>query len=168
MSDSEKVVLSPAEIDAKAQRLIKNTAWGSAGLGLVPVPVVDLVAIGGLQVWLVRELAKLHGVPLAGNRIKALVSALIGSGAPTLLATGTSSLVKAIPFVGPVLSLALSPSLSGVSTLALGRVFHAHFKTGGTLLDFDADKMRAYYEAELAKAKEEADAREKAEPAAAA
>lgn len=167
MSDSEKVVLSPAEIDAKAQRLIKNTAWGSAGLGLVPVPVVDLVAVGGLQVWLVRELAKLHGVPLAGNRIKALVSALIGGGAPTLITTGTFSLVKAIPLVGPVLSLALCPSLSGISTLALGRVFHAHFKTGGTLLDFDADKMRAYYEAELAKAKEETEAEKKAEPAAA-
>ncbi|MCM5553292.1 YcjF family protein [Pleomorphomonas sp. NRK KF1] len=167
MSDSEKVVLSPAEIDAKAQRLIKNTAWGSAGLGLVPVPIVDLVAIGGLQVWLVRELAKLHGVPMAGNRIKTLVSALVGGGAPSLITTGTVSLFKAIPLVGPVLGLALAPSLSGVSTLALGRVFHAHFKTGGTLLDFDADKMRAFYEAELAKANEETEEAQKAEPAAA-
>ena len=128
MSDSEKAVLSPAEIDAKAQRLIKNTAWGSAGLGLVPVPIVDLVAIGGLQVWLVRELAKLHGVPMAGNRIKTLVSALVGGGAPSLITTGTVSLFKAIPLVGPVLGLALAPSLSGVSTLALGRVFHARFQ----------------------------------------
>lgn len=168
MSDSEKVVLSPAEIDAKAQRLIKNTAWGSAGLGLVPVPIIDLVAIGGLQVWLVRELAKLHGVPMAGNRIKTLVSALVGGGAPSLITTGTVSLFKAIPLVGPVLGLALAPSLSGVSTLALGRVFHAHFKAGGTLLDFDADKMRAFYEAELAKAKQETEEAAKAEPAAAA
>jgi uncharacterized protein (DUF697 family) len=168
MSDSEKVVLSPAEIDAKAQRLIKNTAWGSAGLGLVPVPIVDLVAIGGLQVWLVRELAKLHGVPMAGNRIKTLVSALVGGGAPSLITSGTVSLFKAIPLVGPVLGLALAPSLSGVSTLALGRVFHAHFKAGGTLLDFDADKMRAFYEAELAKAKQETEEAAKAEPAAAA
>lgn len=168
MSDSEKVVLSPAEIDAKAQRLIKNTAWGSAGLGLVPVPIVDLVAIGGLQVWLVRELAKLHGVPMAGNRIKTLVSALVGGGAPSLITSGTVSLFKAIPLVGPVLGLALAPSLSGVSTLAIGRVFHAHFKAGGTLLDFDADKMRAFYEAELAKAKQETEEAAKAEPAAAA
>lgn len=168
MSDSEKVVLSPAEIDAKAQRLIKNTAWGSAGLGLVPVPIVDLVAIGGLQVWLVRELAKLHGVPMAGNRIKTLVSALVGGGTPSLITSGTVSLFKAIPLVGPVLGLALAPSLSGVSTLALGRVFHAHFKAGGTLLDFDADKMRAFYEAELAKAKQETEEAAKAEPAAAA
>ena len=47
------------------------------------------------------------------------------------------------------------PGLSAASTLALGRVFNTHFKTGGTLLDFDPDKMRAFYEAELAKAKTE-------------
>jgi uncharacterized protein (DUF697 family) len=158
MTEAEKVVLSPEEIDAKAHRLIANCAWGSAGLGLVPIPLVDLVAIGGLQVWLVRELAKLHQVPFQGNRAKAVVSALIGGGAPTILSGGVSSLVKMVPLVGPILGLAVMPSLSGASTLALGRVFNTHFKTGGTLLDFDADKMRAFYEAELAKAKAEAPA----------
>jgi uncharacterized protein (DUF697 family) len=158
MSEAEKVVLSPEEIDAKAHRLIANCAWGSAGLGLVPIPLVDLVAIGGLQVWLVRELAKLHRVPFQGNRAKAVVSALIGGGAPTILSGGVSSLMKMVPLVGPLLGFAVMPSLSGASTLALGRVFNTHFKTGGTLLDFDADKMRAFYEAELAKAKAEAPA----------
>ncbi len=156
MTEAEAVALSPDEIDLKARKLISNCAWGSAGLGLVPIPLVDLVAIGGLQVWLVRELAKLRGVPFAGNRAKALVSALIGGGTPTLLAGGVASLVKLVPFVGPLLTIGVMPGLSGAATLAVGRVFNAHFKAGGTLLDFDVDKMRAFYEEEFAKAKAEA------------
>lgn len=164
MSESE-ATFAPSEIDAKAEKLIANCALGSAGLGLLPIPLVDLVAVGGLQVWLVRELAKLHGVPFSGSRVKALVSALIGAGVPTLLTGGVASVVKFVPFIGPLLGIAVRPGLSGASTLALGRVFNTHFKTGGTLLDFDADRMKAYYQAEFEKAKAEAD---KPEPAAAA
>lgn len=155
MTEAEAVALSPEEVDRKARKLIANCAWGSAGLGLVPLPLVDLVAIGGLQVWLVRELAKLRGVPFAGNRAKALVSGLIGGGTPTILAGGVASLVKLVPVVGPLLTIGVMPGLSGAATIAVGRVFNAHFKAGGTLLDFDVEKMRAFYEEELAKAKTE-------------
>jgi len=160
--------MSPEETDLKARRLITNCAWGSAGLGLLPIPLVDLVAIGGLQIWLVRELAKLHHVPFYGNRAKTLVSALIGGGAPTMLSGSVASAVKFIPFVGSILSLTVMPGLSAASTLAVGRVFNAHFKTGGTLLDFDADKMRDHYEQEFAKARAEAEAAKDPETMAAA
>jgi len=152
MSAAVTVVLSADEIDAKAHRLIATCAWGSAGLGLVPLPFVDLFGVGGLQIWLVRELAKLHGVSFSGNRVKALVSALIGGSVPTLLTGGISAVVRFVPVVGPVIEAAVRPGLAGASTLAVGRVFSAHFKTGGTLLDFDVDKMKSFYEAELAKA----------------
>jgi uncharacterized protein (DUF697 family) len=155
VSRSEEEERSARNIDRRAREVIRNCAWGSAGIGLLPVPVVDLMAIGGLQVWLVRELAKTHGVPFSRDRAKAVVSALIGVAAPAMLAGGVSSLIKVVPVIGQVLTLAVAPGLAAASTLALGRVFNAHFKTGGTLLDFDADKMAAFYLAELNKAKEE-------------
>jgi len=154
---------TPEEIDLKAQKLINNCAWGSAGLGLVPIPLVDLIAIGGLQIWLIRELSKLYDVPFSSNRAKALVSGLIGGGAPSILTGGIVSLVKFVPVVGSLLGAVVAPSLSGTSTLAVGRVFSTHFKTGGTLLDFDADKMRHHYEEELAKAKSSVEAEKPAQ-----
>lgn len=141
--------------DRRARQVIRNCAWGSAGLGLLPVPIVDMMAIGGLQVWLVRELSRVHEVPFSRDRAKALVSALIGVAAPVMLSGGVASLIKVVPVVGQALTIAVAPGLAAASTLALGRVFHEHFKTGGTLLDFDADKMATYYMEELAKAKEE-------------
>ena len=141
--------------DERARSIIRKCAWGSAGIGLLPVPIVDMVAVGGLQVWLVSELSKIYEVPFSRDRAKALVSALIGAVTPAAL-TGTAvSLVKLVPVVGQLLTIAVAPGLAGASTLALGRVFNAHFQTGGTLLDFDAEKMAAYYKDELGKAKEE-------------
>lgn len=141
--------------DRRARQMTRNCAWGSAGLGLVPLPLVDMMAIGGLQVWLVRELSKIYEVPFSRDRAKALVSALIGAGAPIMLAGGVASLVKVVPVIGQALTLTVAPGLAAASTLALGRVFNEHFKTGGTLLDFDADKMAAFYMEELKRAKEE-------------
>ncbi len=141
--------------DRRAHEVIRNCAWGAAGIGLVPLPIVDMMAIGGLQVWLVRELAAIHDVPFSRDRAKAVVSALIGVAAPAMLTGTVASLIKVIPVVGQALTIAVAPGLAAASTLALGRVFNTHFKTGGTLLDFDAEKMAAFYKEELIKAKEE-------------
>ena len=155
VSQSEKEARDAQNIDRRAHEIIRNCAWGSAGLGLLPVPVLDMMAIGGLQVWLVRELAKIYEVPFSRDRAKAVVSALIGVAAPAMLAGGMTSLIKVVPVIGQILTIAVAPGLAAASTLALGRVFNVHFKTGGTLLDFDADKMAAFFMEELEKAKAE-------------
>ena len=157
-SEATKTAATPGEVtntDRRAHEVIRNCAWGAAGIGLVPVPLVDMMAIGGLQVWLVRELAKIYDVPFSRDRAKAVVSALIGVAAPAMLAGGVTSLIKVVPVIGQVLTIAVAPGLAAASTLALGRVFNTHFKTGGTLLDFNAEKMAAFYKEELNKAKEE-------------
>ncbi|MBF0561882.1 MAG: DUF697 domain-containing protein [Alphaproteobacteria bacterium] len=154
MSEVAVVTAAPADdIDAKTNKLIRNMSLVSAGVGLIPFPMVDMLAVGGLQVYLVREIALLYQVPFSRDRAKALISALVGSGAPVMLAGGAMSLVAAVPVIGQILSLAVMPTLSGASTFALGKVFNEHFKTGGTLLDFDADKMRAYYQQQFEKGK---------------
>jgi hypothetical protein len=35
----------------------------------------------------------------------------------------------------------------------MGRVFSQHFEAGGTLLDFDADKLRSHFKTEFEAAK---------------
>jgi hypothetical protein len=36
-------------------------------------------------------------------------------------------------------------AISGGMTYAIGKVFVQHFESGGTLLDFQPEKMRKYY-----------------------
>ena len=45
--------------------------------------------------------------------------------------------------------MALVPVMSGASTFALGRVFSAHFQSGGTLLTLDANKMKEEFKRQL-------------------
>ena len=42
---------------------------------------------------------------------------------------------------------------AGASTYALGEVFKKHFETGGTILDFDPDRLRKLYKEKFEKGK---------------
>jgi uncharacterized protein (DUF697 family) len=62
-----------------------------------------------------------------------------------LLATG----VKFLPVIGTTVGLLTMPGLSVAATYAVGKVFIAHFEAGGTLLDFDPEKVREHFRAEF-------------------
>jgi hypothetical protein len=47
-----------------------------------------------------------------------------------------------------------SPAFASASTYAVGKVFIQHFATGGTFLDFDPDKVKAHFAAEVERASE--------------
>lgn len=140
----------------KADKLVRSHALWAAGVGLIPVPVLDVAGVAGVQYALISELAKLYDLPFSKERIRALAASLLGSGVPAVVAGGGAiSIAKAVPFVGTILGAAVLPALSAASTIALGRVFTQHFEAGGTLLDFDADKVRTYFAEEFEKARGE-------------
>ena len=45
------------------------------------------------------------------------------------------------------------PAAAGASTYAVGQVFIQHFESGGTFLDFDPDKVKAYFAEQVEKGK---------------
>jgi uncharacterized protein (DUF697 family) len=158
---------------AQAKKIIESYATLTAALALIPFPLVDVAAIGGAQYKMIDDLARLYDQETSKERIRAAVLSVLGGGIPTLLnSSSLSSLVKAIPVVGPLAGIALLPAMAGVTTTALGRVFSQHFEVGGTLLSMDAKQIRAHFEAEFQalKAKmssKSAPAAAEAEPAAA-
>ena len=73
---------------------------------------------------------------------------------PTSTAMTLASLAKAVPGLGTATTGVITVSvLGGATTYALGSVFVQHFESGGTLLDFDAKKMRAYFSNKLEEGK---------------
>ncbi len=63
------------------------------------------------------------------------------------------SFLKSLSPVGYVVNASLMPATTGASTYAVGKVFIQHFESGGTLLDFEPEKMRGYYEQQYADAR---------------
>lgn len=131
-----------------ASRLVNRFAVWSGVAGLIPLPVVDIVAVGGLQVQMLRRISQLYGVPFSENRGKALIASLGGALIPASSGMGAASALKAVPIVGTLASGFVMPVLSAGATYAIGKAFIQHFATGGTLLDFNPPDYREFVRAQ--------------------
>jgi len=143
----------------EAERVIRNHSWGSSGIGLIPLPLVDLVGISGVQLNMLRKLAKIYGIPFSQDKVKSLVASLVGSVVPLSISGSAASFIKAIPLIGQTIGVLTMPAVAGATTYAVGKVFLMHFSSGGTFLDFNPEKVKAYY-ADLLKKKGESVAAE--------
>jgi uncharacterized protein (DUF697 family) len=121
---------------ALAIKLVKRFSFWSGAAGLIPFPFVDLAAVGGVQIQMLRRLSQVFNVPFSENRGKALIASLAGALIPASSGIGAASMVKAVPVVGTTVAVAAMPALSAGATYAIGMAFIQHFASGGTLLDF--------------------------------
>jgi uncharacterized protein (DUF697 family) len=116
--------------------------WGGAA-GLIPVPLVDVFAVSGVQLQLLRRLSQMYGVPFSENMGKSVLASLMGSMIPATSGMGVTSALKGVPIIG-ALSTLVMPTLSAGATYAIGKVFIEHFDSGGTLLDFNPPDYREF------------------------
>jgi uncharacterized protein (DUF697 family) len=131
-----------------ASKLVDRFALWSGVAGLIPVPVVDVFAVGGLQIQLLRRISQIYDVPFSENRGKALIASLAGSMIPTTSGIGAASAFKAVPVVGTIAAGFVMPALSAGATYAIGKAFIQHFASGGTLLDFNPPDYRDFFRAQ--------------------
>ena len=134
-----------------AKKCVRNYMWWSMGAGLIPVPLVDMGAVTGVQLKMLADLSKVYDVPFKENIGRKIIVTLLGSLLPNGLARGfVGSLLKSIPFIGTIMGSISMSVFSGGSTYAIGNVFMQHFETGGTLLDFDPVEMNDYFREKFA------------------
>jgi uncharacterized protein (DUF697 family) len=126
----------------QANAVTSKYVKGTVALGLVPVPIFDAVALAAAQLKMVHSLAKIYEIEFSKSLGKSLIAALLGGAIPLSLRTSLYSLCKTVSFLGQAVGILGMSILCGSSTYALGKVFIQHFESGGTLLDFDSDKMR--------------------------
>ena len=146
--------------DLRAREIIKNHMLGAMGLGLIPFPALDAVAIAGAQVKMLRDLAHEYQIEFQSEQLGYSVvgSALMGLGLPLALSPAVFSMFKLVPGLGTVAGVASLPIVAGASKYALGKIFVQHFESGGTLLTFNARRlrmsMREHYQEGLRSARE--------------
>lgn len=145
--------LATQERLAQGESTIKNYVMASMALGLVPVPVFDVVAIVGVQLKMIHALARQYEVPFQRNLAKSIVLSLMGGVLPVAVTVGAASLFQVFPVVGTLAGGASVSILAGALTYAVGRVFQQHFEAGGTLMDFDVKKVRDRFKFEFKRGK---------------
>lgn len=133
-----------SEREQLAANLVNRFALWSGAAGLIPVPVVDLVTVAGVQLQMLRRISQVYGVGFSENRGKALIASLAGSLIPASSGLGAASALKAVPIIGTLTSGLVMPVLSAGATYAIGKAFIQHFESGGTLLDFNPPDYREF------------------------
>ena len=139
---------STEQRDEVATKLVDRFAIWSGVAGLVPLPVVDVLAVGGLQLQMLRRLSQIYGVDFSENRGKSLIAALAGCMIPATSGMGAASALKAVPILGTLAAGFVMPVLSAGATFAIGKAFIQHFESGGTLLDFNPPDYRDFVKAQ--------------------
>ena len=136
-----------------AHGLSKKYIYSAMGVGLIPVPIVDLAAISLIQLKLLHNLANHYDTPFSKDAGKAIIGSLVGGTASTPVGMSLASLTKSIPIIGTVVGAASVLLAAGASTYALSRIFIQHFEAGGTFLNFDPAAVREYFAKEFEKGK---------------
>jgi uncharacterized protein (DUF697 family) len=151
----KEAIPDPSTRSARVEKIIlKNVVW-ALGIGILPIPVVDLVGVTAVQVKMLKEISDVYDLPFREGIAKKLVGSLLsGLGSVALGSLAVVSLIKFIPAVGMALGGLGVPVFAGAFTYATGKVFMMHFESGGTILDFDPQAVRSHFRAEFEKAKE--------------
>lgn len=152
---TEAVETTPSENELAAKAVVtKYMGWG-AGAGAMPVPFWDVVAIGSVQVLMLKEIFAVYEVDYHEKKLRSAVTLLLGSLSPGMLAGATAStFLKVVPGLGGALAAATLPILASASTYAVGKVMIGHLENGGTLENFKAGDYKEKFNESVEKGKE--------------
>jgi uncharacterized protein (DUF697 family) len=143
--------MTDAARDERASQLVDRLSLWSGAAGLIPVPLVDMAAVGGVQLYMLRRLSEIYEIPFSENRGKSMLTSLAGAIAPASVATATGSFLKGLPGIGTIIGALTMPAASAGATWVIGKVFIQHFASGGTLLDFNPPDYREFIKGQKAK-----------------
>jgi uncharacterized protein (DUF697 family) len=138
-----------SEKSEEARKIIRNYALGSIVPSLIPVPLVDLMVVTGVQLKMLHSLANLYGVPFKEELGRSAITALIGGTVALSTSRVVSSAIKSVPGIGSLVGALSMPVVNGGSTYAIGKVFMMHFESGGTMLSFEPEKVREHFKKEF-------------------
>ena len=157
MAEISDAQVTPAIIPTEegATKIVNRYILWSMGAGLVPIPIIDVAAIIGVQMKMLSQLSKYYGVEFSEEKGKSLVSSLIGGIAAESIAHGSiGSFIKSIPGAGTLFGMIAMPLSAGATTYAIGKVFTQHFASGGNLLNFNPDEARDLFNKSLKEGKQ--------------
>jgi uncharacterized protein (DUF697 family) len=114
----------------------------AATAGAIPIPLLDLLILPGIQSRMIYHLARFYGQPLSAARFLEVASTL---GLGMLLRQASREIVKFIPYVGSV----AGGVVAGASTFALGKAFCYYYSAIHQGHVPQPEDLRRYYQEQL-------------------
>ncbi len=135
-----------AKRETQALNIVKKNMLWSMGIGVIPIPLLDIVGMAGFQASTLKQLAELYDVPFSNQKAKIIIASLMSGVGPLYLSILLVRMAFIfVPVIGALTYLTALPFTSAAFTFATGKVFIQHFDSGGTFLDFNTFKVRKHY-----------------------
>lgn len=147
-------LITTADRQHEVTNTIKNHTIAAMGIGILPVPGVDLIALTGVQLNMLRKLGALYDKKFSDEVAKKLLGALLGGYLPLALVAPVASMLKFIPGVGSAAGVLAQSTIAGTTTYAVGKVFAKHFETGADLIDLNPADWREAFRSYVQEAKD--------------
>ena len=127
---------------AGAMAIVRRYVVLSAGAGLINIPILDVSALAGVHIALIKEVTEYYGHEFSEHTAKSILIAIGASLIPGSFGSILGRrLLQAMPFISPGLGQAGMSACSALVSYGLGTMFIRHFEAGGTLLDFDVEHL---------------------------
>jgi uncharacterized protein (DUF697 family) len=110
----ETVEMTDERRDEQASQLVDRFSLWSGAAGLIPIPLVDVAVVGGVQIQMLRKLSEIYGVPFSENMGKSVLAGLAGALIPASTATTTAM------GVGSLVGALTMPAFSAGATYIIG------------------------------------------------
>lgn len=127
---------------AEAMRIVHRYVMISAAAGLINIPVVDVVTLGGVHIALIKDITEHYGGEFSDNALRNVSIAIAASLIPGSIGSVVGrAVLKALPFIPTGLGFATMSVCSAGLSYAIGVAFIRHFESGGTIESFDAKRL---------------------------
>ena len=128
-----------------AHSIVNTHVTAGVSIGLLPMPLFDMVSIMGIQINMLRSLCMHYDIVYNKKLGKSLLISHAKGVLPVLTVMSISSLSKGFFGLGSLLGAAGVSTSAGALVYASGQVFIRHFEAGGTLDDFDSKQSMKYF-----------------------
>lgn len=132
----------------RAAKIVSTACGWSAAACFIPLPVVDIVALGAVQANMINNIAELYNQTFEKDVAHNVISVLLSSLIPGSFGSG----LKALPGLGTVVGTITFGAFSAASTYALGKVIIRHFEKGGSASSFDVKSVTEDFKKEFSTA----------------
>jgi uncharacterized protein (DUF697 family)/GTPase SAR1 family protein len=113
--------IDPARKAAAAQKAVMSATAAASAAGFTPIPFADAAILVPIQIGMMARIATIYDIPMQRATVASLAATTVTTQAGRAAATG---LLKLIPGVGTVVGGAITGSVAGSITFAVGEAWH--------------------------------------------
>lgn len=135
--------------DDAADSVIRNHALLAAGAGLIPVPGMDVAAVTGIQINMIRKLSEIYQVPFDATDVRTILSATATTGLSKLVSYAVNSYTSLFSEFGSFSDNLTHGLVAGAATFGTGEIIQAHFEKGGNMLNLNYTHFISYYQTKI-------------------